>query len=114
MPKFDFSRHRLAAVAIAALAVVVCASAQAQDPDLSVFDWPGYEDPQLHRAYVEKFGSSPAFTFFGNEDEAFEKLRTGFKADIAHPCSTNVVKWRDAGLRRASRAGTTSCPASRA
>ena len=38
------------------------------------------------------------FAFFGDEEEAFQKLRTGFKADVAHPCSQSVVKWRDAGL----------------
>ena len=41
---------------------------------------------------------SPTFTFFGDEDEAFEKIRTGFKTDLAHPCSQSVVKWREAGL----------------
>ncbi|TIX08351.1 MAG: polyamine ABC transporter substrate-binding protein, partial [Mesorhizobium sp.] len=32
------------------------------------------------------------------EDEAFEKVRSGFKADLGHPCSQSVVKWREAGL----------------
>ena len=45
-----------------------------------------------------RYGDSPTFTFFGDEDEAFEKLRSGFKADLAHPCSQSVVKWREAGL----------------
>ncbi|WP_412179034.1 ABC transporter substrate-binding protein [Rhizobium sp. TRM95796] len=66
--------------------------------DLTVFDWSGYEDPAFHPAYTAKHGDEPDFTFFGDEEEAFQKLRSGFKADLAHPCSQSVVKWRDAGL----------------
>jgi len=66
--------------------------------DLVVFDWSGYEDPLLHPAYAAKYGAEPTFAFFGDEDEAFEKMRAGFRADIAHPCSQSVSKWRDAGM----------------
>ena len=72
--------------------------ARAEDKDLVVFDWSGYEDPSFHPKYVEKHGDSPTFAFFGDEDEAFEKIRSGFKADLGHPCSQSVVKWREAGL----------------
>ena len=54
--------------------------------------------PDFHPGYIAKNGNSPTFSFFGDEDEAFEKLRAGFKADLGHPCSQSVVKWRDAGL----------------
>ena len=47
---------------------------------------------------ISRRTATPTFTFFGDEDEAFEKLRAGFKADLAHPCSQSVVKWREAGL----------------
>jgi spermidine/putrescine transport system substrate-binding protein len=69
-----------------------------QDAGLTIFDWSGYEAPEFHPNYTEKHGNEPTFTFFGDEDEAFEKLRAGFKADLSHPCSQSVVKWRDAGL----------------
>jgi spermidine/putrescine transport system substrate-binding protein len=81
--------------ALSASAAIV---ATAEDKDLIVFDWAGYEDPSFHPGYVAKEGQSPTFTFFGDEDEAFEKMRAGFKADLAHPCSQSVVKWREAGL----------------
>jgi spermidine/putrescine transport system substrate-binding protein len=64
---------------------------------VTVFDWAGYEDPSFHQKFTEKDGDEPSFAFFGDEDEAFEKLRAGFKADLAHPCSQSVVKWREAG-----------------
>ncbi len=79
-------------------ALMVAGTAAAEDGELTVFDWSGYEDPAFHPAYVEKHGDSPTFTFFGDEEEAFQKLRSGFTADVAHPCSQSVVKWREAGL----------------
>ncbi|MGO4833378.1 ABC transporter substrate-binding protein, partial [Rhizobiaceae sp. 2RAB30] len=89
-------------IAAAALSVAALVSTTAlpvvADDSLTIFDWSGYEIPEFHPGYVEKYGDSPAFTFFGDEDEAFEKMRSGFKADLAHPCSQSVVKWRDAGL----------------
>jgi putative spermidine/putrescine transport system substrate-binding protein/spermidine/putrescine transport system substrate-binding protein len=80
------------------LAASAAALAVAEDKDLTIFDWAGYEDPSFHPKYVEKNGDSPTFAFFGDEDEAFEKMRSGFKADLGHPCSQSVVKWREAGL----------------
>lgn len=74
------------------------AAAKAEDSELTVFDWSGYEDPAFHPDYVEKYGNSPTFTFFGDEEEAFNKLRAGFSADVAHPCSQSIPKWRDADL----------------
>lgn len=82
----------------AALLGSTTAIASAEDGELTVFDWSGYEAPEFHPGYVAKHGQSPTFTFFGDEDEAFEKLRAGFKTDLAHPCSQSVVKWREAGL----------------
>lgn len=90
--KTPFARSAFAAALLLAL------PAQAADPDLVVFEWAGYEDPALFSAYVEKYGEPPTFSFFGDEEEAFQKLRAGFKADIAHPCSQSVVKWNEGGL----------------
>ncbi len=44
------------------------------DDSLTVFDWAGYEEPEFHPAYVEKYGAGPTFAFFADEDEAFEKM----------------------------------------
>lgn len=88
----------IASFAVALALGVAPMSAQAADGELTVFDWAGYEDPAFHPAYGEKHGASPTFAFFGDEEEAFQKLRTGFKADVGHPCSQSVGKWRDAGL----------------
>jgi len=97
MKNADTARHTITAVFAAALALGTALPAFAADT-LTVFDWSGYEDPAFHPAYTEKHGGSPDFSFFGDEEEAFQKLRSGFKADVAHPCSQSVVKWREAGL----------------
>lgn len=73
-------------------------TSSAADSGLVVFDWAGYEDPAFFQAYAEKHGDNPSFAFFGDEEEAFQKLRSGFKADLSHPCAQSVPKWRQAGL----------------
>nr|WP_241525665.1 extracellular solute-binding protein [Pseudophaeobacter leonis] len=54
--------------------------------------------PEFFSAYTDKHGTAPTFAFFGDEEEAFQKLRSGFRADAAHPCSQSVPKWIEAGL----------------
>jgi putative spermidine/putrescine transport system substrate-binding protein/spermidine/putrescine transport system substrate-binding protein len=88
----------LAAGLAAALSASTAVLSHAEDKDLIIFDWSGYEAPEFHTKYVEKNGDEPTFTFFGDEDEAFAKMQAGFKADLGHPCSQSVLKWREAGL----------------
>ena len=89
---------RTTAAAVASAAALLATTALAQDAELTVFDWAGYEDPEFYTAYHDKHGAAPTFAFFGDEEEAFQKLRSGFKADAAHPCSQSVPKWMEAGL----------------
>ncbi len=84
----------IGAVSLTALATAVTA----QDTDLVVFDYPGFEDAAYHADYVKKHGDSPSFSFFGDEDEAFQKIRSGFQADVAHICAGSVTKWAESGI----------------
>lgn len=70
----------------------------AADEELVIFDWSAYNDPGFYQGYIEQHGDEPTFSFFGEEEEAFQKLRIGFEADISHPCSQSVSKWHEAGL----------------
>lgn len=79
---------------IAVAAMPTLAAAQ----ELIVLDWSGYEDPGFIGAYIEAHGGTPSYSFFGEEEEAFQKLRAGFEVDVAHPCSQSVSKWQLAGL----------------
>ncbi len=89
---------RNAVSALLAGAMIAGAGWAQADEELVVFDWAGYEDPNFFQAYVEKYGGPPTFAFFGDEEEAFQKMRAGFTPDLAHPCSQSVAKWREAGL----------------
>jgi spermidine/putrescine transport system substrate-binding protein len=66
--------------------------------DLLVFDFTGYDVANLHRAYIKKYGASPSFTPYGDGDEAFQKLQAGVRADLVHPGSFDVGRFRGAGL----------------
>ncbi|MCF3972720.1 ABC transporter substrate-binding protein [Paracoccus salsus] len=80
------------------LVSALAAPAFAADPELTVFDWAGFEEPSIFQAYIDKHGTGPTYAFFGDDDEAFQKVASGFKADLVHPCSQMVSKYRDAGL----------------
>ncbi|MEM7295244.1 MAG: polyamine ABC transporter substrate-binding protein, partial [Pseudomonadota bacterium] len=79
--------------AASALALIAGVSFAA-DPELLVLDWSGFEEEGFYAAYAEKHGIAPTYSFFGEEEEAFQKLRSGFRADVSHPCSQSVEKWR--------------------
>lgn len=83
---------------LSALALCLATAAHAADPELLVFDWAGFEDQSLIEPYVAKHGQMPTYSFYGDDDEAFTKANSGFKADVAHPCSQMIGKYRDAGL----------------
>lgn len=80
------------------VSTLIAGAAMAQDADLLVFDYSGFEDAAFHADYVEKHGASPRFAFFADEEEAFQKLVSGFRADTAHICAGSVTKFVESGL----------------
>ncbi|WP_281826676.1 extracellular solute-binding protein [Jannaschia rubra] len=66
--------------------------------EMTVFDYAGFEVPAFHQQYVEQHGDSPDFAFFGDEEEAFQKLSSGFKADVTHICGGSATKFTESGL----------------
>jgi spermidine/putrescine transport system substrate-binding protein len=66
--------------------------------DLLVFDWTGYEIPELHGPYIEKYGASPEVAVYADVYEAFSKVQAGFKVDTVHPNIWDVRQFYDAGL----------------
>ena len=73
------------------------AGAAAED-NPSVFTWSGYDDDGFMGAYIETYGERPNFSFWGDEEEAFAKMRAGFEPDITAPCSYKINHWNDAGM----------------
>ncbi len=64
----------------------------------TMYTWGGYEPPEMHQAYIDKHGTSPNFSLWGDEEEAEAKIRAGFHPDVAMPCSYKVKKWTDLGF----------------
>ena len=92
----DFHKG-LAAAGLVAVTLPLL-SRRAAAADLTVFTWEGYNLPMFYEAYLAQHGADPEFAIFGEEEEAFQKLRAGFRADLAHPCTQSVRRWKDAGL----------------
>jgi spermidine/putrescine-binding protein len=67
-------------------------------PNLTYYTWASYDNPIFHDAYVKKNGGTPNYAIFADEEEALQRVRNGYRADVAHPCTSNVVRWHDAGI----------------
>lgn len=75
--------------------------ALAQDADEDhplFFTWGGYDSPEFMVHYTEKYGREPNYTFFADEDEAFAKMRAGFRPHLTYPCGPSLKRWYDAGF----------------
>ncbi|MEX2649948.1 MAG: extracellular solute-binding protein [Alphaproteobacteria bacterium] len=82
-----------------ALAPTLTTGAAASPEDQPLFfTWAGYDSPEFMVHYVAKYGEEPRYTFFGDEDEAFNKMRSGFNPHVTYPCGVSLKLWNDAGL----------------
>lgn len=91
------SRISLVSFSAASL-LALSVAAHAADPDLTVLDWAGWEIDGMLQPYVDKNGQKPTYVFFADDDEAFQKMSSGFKADVVHPCAAAVPRYIAAGL----------------
>jgi spermidine/putrescine transport system substrate-binding protein len=91
-------KHKSLLGAVALAFSGMTAPAALAGDDLTLLEWAGYDDQGLHKTYLDKYGASPKYSFFVDEEEAFQKVRSGFKADMMHPCAQTLPKWEDAGL----------------
>ncbi len=85
-------------LATAATFTLLSGAAQAADREMTVFDWAGWEIQGVLTDYVAKHGSNPTYSFFADDDEAFQKVSSGFRADVTHPCVASLPRYRDADL----------------
>ena len=92
--------HRImASFGICSIAVPLHApSATAGDSDPDFFTWGGYDSPEFTASYREKYGGDPNYSFFADEEEAFNKMRAGYTPDLTFPTYQSVRKWNDAGF----------------
>ena len=88
----------LASVGVATVSVPLTGNWAHAATNLTLFTWAVYDSPELHPAYIEKYGSTPRVSLFADNDEAMTKLRAGFTSDVSVPTSYVVSRYRDAGL----------------
>jgi spermidine/putrescine transport system substrate-binding protein len=88
----------IASAGAAPLALKLGGTAAQAAEDLRVFDFAGYEVPELHQPYIRKYGASPNITIFADGEEAFVKLQGGFTTDVVHLGTFDVQRMRDADL----------------
>lgn len=62
------------------------------------FVWAGYDDPGFYPDYVRRYGRPPDFSLYGDEEEALQKMRAGFRPDVMLPCAYAVDRWHRAGI----------------
>jgi spermidine/putrescine transport system substrate-binding protein len=89
--------NRFSVVAAALAVLAVLAPARASPPAL-LFQWEDYMDPPFLAGYEKRFHEEPNTAIFADEDEAFAKMRAGYKPDVMGPCYYEFPRWKDAGL----------------
>lgn len=93
--------HRaLAAVGVATVTVPVTSRPARAASSIEVFTWSVYAVPELQRSYVAAYGEAPPQTIYGDNDEAFQKVRAGYLPTLIQPTSSLVPRWREADLLR--------------
>jgi spermidine/putrescine transport system substrate-binding protein len=73
-------------------------AAATNDNEPLLFTWENWGDPPFLAEYKEKYGVEPRTAIWADEDEAFAKMRTGYKPDVMAPCSYEFGRWQEAGL----------------
>ncbi len=71
-------------------------AAAADTPTL--FQWEEYVDPSFLAEYRQRFRETPKTAIFADEDEAFAKMRAGFKPDVMGPCYYEFPRWQEAQM----------------
>jgi spermidine/putrescine transport system substrate-binding protein len=82
------------------LAMVPVMGRKARAATVSYFTFDGFDIPEMFQSYVDAHGK-PDMPVYADAEEAFQKLRAGFVADVIHPCSGDTPRWRDAGIIQA-------------
>jgi spermidine/putrescine transport system substrate-binding protein len=95
----------MAAGMTAVLALLVLAGnltrapAHAAAPDTpTLFEWKDYVEPPFLAEYRQMFHEAPKTAIYADEDEAFAKMRAGFKPDVMGPCYYEFPRWQDAQM----------------
>ena len=70
----------------------------APDDTPVLFQWQDYVATPFLAEYEAAFGDEPQTAIYADEDEAFAKMRAGYKPDVMGPCAYEFPRWQEAGL----------------
>ena len=65
---------------------------------VTLFQWEDYTGAAFLADYEKTYREKPQTAIFADEDEAFAKMRAGFKPDVMGPCYYEFPRWQEAGL----------------
>lgn len=88
----------LGRLATAALTLTLAAGTALADGKLKYFTWSGYELPEFSQSFLKDHPDGVEYSMFGDDDDAFTKVKAGFRPDVAHPCYDKVARWNKEGL----------------
>ena len=91
-------KHHIALTTSLATALATFAAPALAEGPLTYFTWSGYELPEFHQSYLTQHPEGPEISLFGDDDDAFTKVKAGFHPDLAHPCYDKIARWNAAGL----------------
>lgn len=74
------------------------ATAEGDDSEPLLFTFEDWTNPPFLAEYKAKYGKDPRTALWADEDEAFAKMRAGYKPDVMGPCSYEFGRWQEAGL----------------
>ncbi len=89
---------RKTALALLAATLASVAGPVLADGKLKYFTWSGYELPDFSKTFLKDHPDGVEYSMFGDDDDAFTKVKAGFRPDVAHPCYDKVARWNKEGL----------------
>lgn len=87
----------LSSVGLGLVALPLAGRTAAAAEEVSVLTWSTYNDPKLFPDYLKTHGQ-PTMGFFGDEQEVLNKLRAGHVVDLAHPCASSIMRFRNSDV----------------
>ena len=88
---------RLLAIGAGVIALAGCDNNQSSPPPI-LFQFEDYMDPPFFADYEKTYSDKPTYAIYADEDEAFAKMRAGYKPDVMGPCYYEFPRWKEAGL----------------
>lgn len=86
------------ALVLGALAACGPSAETAADDTPVLFQWQDYVEEPFLTEYKATYKDQPQTAIFADEDEAFAKMRAGYKPDVMGPCAYEFPRWQEAGL----------------